>query len=476
MRTNRRVLSCICALIALLFLFSAFPASAAEEADEKPSLEEARAVWFSHLESGLTVLSKDGEMQVGAGSTVKVMAGLLLCEELYEHRHTSVELEGDLWETASPYFSGRCLQLEAGDSTLVEELLYAALCGSYNDAFYLLATYLDGSPDAFVERMNTRADEIGMRNTDFRDLTGIKSGSRTTASDMAKLASVAYENDYYMKLCGTVSYTFSSLHMEEKFFYNNNFLVCQYQQTKYYQSYCTGMSAGSSDDGNCVVTVAEHDGETYICVVLGGLETDTDLYGYHVANRMIEWVYKTYQYLDVVSPESVIGSVPVSVSDTTTEVELYTDETLSAYLPRGAEEEIVYSIRLATPTLEAPFEENTFVGYLAVVYEGRVLGTVKLYTRTGAERSGLIGSLKNIQALAENRALVAGVIFFVVALTAWLVTEYVLQRRRRHRWDKYFSDKMEMPDTLMKERRPDPNRLRAHNSPQNRGQHHRPKK
>ncbi len=467
MRKHRTAAGCICLFFCAYLILLSFPFSAvAAEEIEIPSMKEASAVWFSHVESGILVASKQEAANVGAGSSVKVMSGLLLCEALSGRLGEQILLDDAIWEMASPKFIGHCLKLQRGDIISVKDLLYAAVCGSYNDAFYTLAVYLDGSCDAFLERMNRRGAELGMEHTRFEDATGVVSGSRTTAADMAKLVSVAYQNDLYMTLCQTVSYQFSSVKDPNWSFYNNNALVCQYQETKYYQKHCFGMSAGSSDDGNCVLTVAKHNNETYICVVLGGSTikdgASTEQYGYRIVNRLVDWVYDTYTYMEIVSPNVDICTVPVTVSDMTSEVSLRTKETLSAYLPRTAElgQDIVYSIRLNDEALEAPFEEGTFAGYLAVIYDGRVLGTVKLYTAAGAERSGLISSLLSIQALTQNRAVVAGLLFFIVAITAWIVTEAIIRSRRRHRWDKYFSNKMEDMDVVIRSTTPDPDRLR----------------
>ncbi len=437
----------LCILLFCIFL----PLSGAAEKIQPPSMEEAKAVWFSHLESETLVASKNENENVGAGTAVKVMAGLLFCEQLANQWENSLLLEGDVWTLSSPYFAGHRLELSNGDIINLKDLLYAAICGSYNDAFYILAVHTDGSLEGFVERMNTRAKEIGMKNTRFEDPTGLIDGSRTTAADIALLAKVAYQNELYMQLCNTVSYSFSTLKKQDVECDNRNALICQYDETKYFQKHCNGMSAGStSADGNCVITVAKHENETYICVVLGAQETDAEQFGYRIVNRLVDWVYQTYSYVEIISPDVEICRIPVTVSDRTTEVPVKTDETHFAYLPAHAElgKDITYSIRLINTELEAPFEENTFVGYAAIIYEGRVLQTVRLYTVEGAERSTLISGLKSIQSWFENRAVLAGLAFFVLAITAWLVTESILQRRRRHRWDKYFSEKMEAVDVL----------------------------
>ncbi len=448
---NRKHLSqrIVCFLLVFVFLFALLPFTVFASTPASPSMDEASAVWFSHIESDLLICSKNENANVGAGSSVKVLSGLLFCELLHKRRSEEIYISDELLDFV-PSSSGRSLHIEEGDLITVEQLLYAAVCGSYNDAFYLLAAYAMGSVEAFLELMNARALELGATQTTFSDITGILDGSRTTASDMAKIAFTAYQNELYMSACTTVSFPFSSIKLN-KTIYNRNALVCQYETQKYYNKYCLGMSAGTtSKDGNCVVTVSERNGERYLCVVLGAQETNDVEYGYRIANRLIDWVYATYSYHEVISPNTQICTLPVTVSDMTSEVAVYVKESLYAYLPADVTlgEDVTYSIRLTQTELEAPVQKDQFVGYVAVIYEGRVLGTVSLYTAEGAERSSIISSLKLIESWSKSRSVRAGAIFFVLALASYLSVEYVLYKRRRNKWNRYFSNKVELPDHM----------------------------
>lgn len=440
----------------LLFSLIVVPVFANAETDSSlPSMAEANAVLLYHIERNTVVCSKNEATHVGAGSTVKIMAGLLFCETLADRQSETVMITEELLQ-AVPTSSGYALKIEEGDRLTVRQLLFAAICGGYNDAFYLLSAYTDGSTEAFLQRMNERAQMLGAMQTGYTDLTGISTGSYTTASDLVRIALEAYQNALYMELCNTDAFYISSEKIS-KMIYNRNALISTQggAVTKYYNAYCNGMSAGStSTDGNCVVTVAKHGNETYLCIVLGGQELSGTEYGYKITNRLIDWVYATYAYMEVISPNTEICNLPITVSDMTTELAVRTAESYSAYLPRGAEvgKDVTFSIRLTSTSLEAPVAEGTFVGYVAIVYNGQILKTLSLYTVGSAERSTIISSLKVIQSWTERRAVRAGAVFFVLSVSAWLIIEYVLSRRRHHRWDKYFSNKVEMQDTFLHSR------------------------
>ncbi|MBQ8310119.1 MAG: D-alanyl-D-alanine carboxypeptidase [Clostridia bacterium] len=439
-------------LLCILLLFVSLPFASFAEQAPLPSLKEAAAAYLYHIESESLICSKEENTNLGAGSTVKVMAGLLFCEQLAERQNERVAITAKLLQSV-PSVAGYSLKIEEGDIFTVRQLLFAAICGSYNDAIYILGAYLYGSVEQCIDQMNLRAVELGANQTSFMDVTGINSGSRTTVADLAKITRVAWQNALYMEICNAKSF-YLSTEFFSKTIYNRNALISTQggAVNKYYNEYCNGMSAGStSSDGNCVVTVAKHNKETYLCIVLGGQEIDGDEYGYRITNRLIDWVYATYSYVEVISPEIDVCTIPVTVSDFTTEVRVRTKKAFSAYLPRGAEvgKDVTYSIRLNNTVLEAPVDEDCFVGYIAIVYQNKILETLELYTVERAERSSIASGLKWIQSLTEDRAVRAGFIFFILAISAWLITEYLLARRRRHKWDKYFSDKMEISETFL---------------------------
>ena len=125
-------------------------------------------------------------------------------------------------------------------------------------------------------------------------------------------------------------------------------------------------------------------------------------------------------------------------------------------MPKSIElgKDVTYSIRLTEPQLEAPVQVDQFVGYVAILYEGQILGIAPLYTAGEASRSSLGNGLSAIRSWLENRAVIAGIAFFVIGTATYIIVEYILQRKRHNRWDRYFSDKVELPDYMRTPSRP----------------------
>lgn len=404
---------------------------------ETPTVSEAEAVLFVHLQSETEILSSNKNTPVHAGATVKAMSGLVFCELLEGRTSEWVSITDQMVSGVKGYRYG----FAAGDSLSAKDLLYAAICGGYNDAYRILAYYTCGSPQALLDRMNARAADVGALNTHFADYTGIEDASVTTAADLMKIALSAYKNDFYLSICSAESYTLPATHHKASTkIANRNGLI---SSTKQYLAGCIGICAGTTDGSDALVALANRNGEGYACVVLG-CRSGSGAH-YTVANRLYDWAYRSHTYLKIIDKKDVIARIPVTVSDQVSSLELKTDESFSAYLPAGAEvgKEVTFSIRLSQSSLEAPVEDHTFVGYVAVQYNGANLAMLPLYTSGSAERSSLISMILSAKILTQSRRARAGLVFFILAMGSWVALALIRSYRRRHKWDKYFSDKTE---------------------------------
>ena len=138
---------------------------------------------------------------------IKIMTGLVASEALAGRLQETVTVTRAMVDASS----GFRMYLEVGEIVTAEQLLYAALCGGYNDACVVLAYLVAGSVDAFVAQMNLRAAELGMSSTVYTNPTGMHNDRMvTTVEDSVRLARAAMENETYMRVVSTVKYTMSA--------------------------------------------------------------------------------------------------------------------------------------------------------------------------------------------------------------------------------------------------------------------------
>ncbi len=452
MKRNVRLPVFVCCL---LFLCAAFPISASAATPYPKGLSNADAICIYHIADQRMVFSQNENLPLPAGSLPKVMAGLLACEALGDRQNERITVSNAMISGST----GRCSGiLKDGSEIAVGQLLYLALCGSYNDAYDVLAVVVSGGRESFVERMNERAAELGAGQTVFTDPSGVQDTSRTTAADMVRIALAASENALYMRITSTDRFEISG-----KVFYNPNALLStknslpESERERYtYPERFSGMSAGeTTKGGHCLATVA-HEGESnFICVVLGGKASDEEgrpsTYSYLLTIRLMNWIEDNFSYRQLLDPETAVCSIPVQGTGLRDSVEVIAKESLYAFLPADAT--VSRSIRLAYNSLTAPVTEGMPVGYVALLYEGQVLGTVELYAAESVERSGVSNRLSWVKNLTSSRRVRATLICFAVCTALWIGIEIWLTLSRRHKWDKYFSQKLEAPEELARSER-----------------------
>ena len=220
----------------------------------------ARSAILVDAQTGRVLYEKNADEQSLIASTTKIMTGLLVCEAGELEREISVPPEAAGVEGSSLY-------LQAGERITVRELLYGLMLRSGNDAAVALAEHLAGSEDAFVERMNARAQELGMNDTHFVNCTGLPAaGHLTSACDIALMSRELILHHPDIRQFTTI--WMDSLRNGESLLVNTNKLVRFYPGT-------TGLKTGStSSAGYCISATAEKDGMELIAVVLGGSTSD----------------------------------------------------------------------------------------------------------------------------------------------------------------------------------------------------------
>jgi len=217
-------------------------------------------------------------------SISKVMTALLAVESGKLKEKVTI---GDEISTAH----GSGIYVKKGEVLTLEDLVYGLMLRSGNDASLAIAKYVSGSVDQFVNAMNQKAVEIGMKDTTFYNPNGLddeEEGNYSTAYDMALLMSYAMKNSEFAKITGTKKYKLKT-NMNTYIWYNKNKLLNQYD-------YTTGGKTGFTKKARrTLVTSASKDNLNLVAVTLNDGNDFNDhknLFEYGFAN------YKNYQILE----------------------------------------------------------------------------------------------------------------------------------------------------------------------------------
>lgn len=242
------------------FFAPVFAAEAPQEVSSNtqgPSVS-AQCAAVLHMDTGEVLFMKNGDERRAMASTTKIMTALLTLEEAaVENREVEITREMVLVE-------GSSMGLREGDRLTLRDLAVGMLTVSGNDAANSAAIAISGSRDAFVERMNQRAQELGLENTHFETPSGLDGETHySTALDMAKLAAAAMQNPDFAAIAGSKTAKVTFLSPEKTVTYqNHNKLLSLYEG-------CTGVKTGyTKKAGRCLVSAAERDGVRLVAVTL----------------------------------------------------------------------------------------------------------------------------------------------------------------------------------------------------------------
>lgn len=272
MRIIRTIM--ILALINLL-IFTTFISFASEYDVQASDLVAETAVLINE-QSGQVLFDKNANTPMFPASTTKILTAIIILEDLPLDEVVTIDAQ-------SPYAGGSSIALEPNEQLTVEQLLYALIITSANDAAEALAIHHSGSIEAFAIEMNKRAAEMGAINSNFENPNGLPNPDHvTTAFDLAMIAKHAMKNDMFRKLVTTLRYEIPPTNLKKDTRYlnstnsfyqgmegSNDLITIRGKKVPIAYEYIVGIKRGYTEQAmNCLITSAEKDNKAYISVVL----------------------------------------------------------------------------------------------------------------------------------------------------------------------------------------------------------------
>lgn len=241
-------------------------------------------------ESSFKVLyEKEPELKVPIASTTKMMTALVILEDYNERLNEPVTITREMINV-----DGSDIELRPGEKITVENLLKGLLIYSGNDAAYSLASYLGGK-DEFVEKMNEKAQFLGLDNTHFKDPAGLDDEGYSTAHELAILGTYAMRNITFAEIVKTPNISLASvdgrLTHELK---NSNRMLRSEEQ--FYYPFAIGIKTGFTPAaGHCLVSAAEKDGHRLVAVILNTNE-DTLTASAQESRKLLDWGFTNWEW------------------------------------------------------------------------------------------------------------------------------------------------------------------------------------
>lgn len=305
-------------------------------------------------------------------STTKIMTAILTVEncsldEVATVSHNAVY--------SIPYGYSHA-SLKEGEELTIEQLLYALMLPSANDAAVVLAEHISGSVEEFSKLMNKKAEELGCKNTHFVNPNGIHADNHTsTAYDLALMGQYAMNNDIIRKIAGTKQFTLPATNKytkTDRTFNNTNDLLLS--SSKYYYEGTTGLKTGyTGDAGNCIVATVKKNGFEVLVVVLGGVSTSSGLSERYLdCKTLFDYAFDNYSIKTLNKKNSIFKQVTVyGATEDTQNLNILVKDNIEIFVDNDED------ISVLTPTinlkdkLTAPISANSVVGQITYTYNGK---------------------------------------------------------------------------------------------------------
>lgn len=249
----------------------------------------AKSAILINAETGAVLYAKNANEALAPASVTKVMTLLLVAEALDDG---TIKLDDKI--TISSYASsmgGSQVFLEQGEQFTVDELIKCTVIASANDAAVALAEHVAGSEALFVDRMNARAKELGMRASSFENVTGLDDDvvkHLTSAYDIALMSCELLKHECVMK--------YASVWQDS--IRDGSFILTNTNRLVRYYSGCTGLKTGSTDKAGYCVSATAKRGEMSLIAVIMGAETRDKRN--EAARALLDYGFATYDlYTDM---------------------------------------------------------------------------------------------------------------------------------------------------------------------------------
>ena len=322
---------------------------------------DARSAVLMDADSGKVLFAQSAEQELPPASVTKVMTMLLVLEGVEQGR-ISLEDVVTVSENAAS-MGGSQMYLEPGEQHTVEELLMGVAMVSANDGCVALAEHLCGSVEIFVEKMNFRAKELGMKNSNFVNTNGLPAENHySSAFDIAVMTSELLQHESSHEwLTKKQAIVKIGLPGKEKDFelINSNKLLYQYEGA-------LGVKTGFTQDAMfCLSGAAERDGMRLVAVVLGA---DTSTIRFDETKKLLDYGFANYEnYIIAKKGES---QKKYRVEKATPEnVRAVPEKDCAVLIKKGESESIKTKVEMKS-NIKAPVKKGKQIGEIVVYQKG----------------------------------------------------------------------------------------------------------
>ena len=365
------------------------------DAEKAEAPIKSEAYFLMNVDTDSVIFSKNADKPLKCASLVKIATALVVIENCEDLDAVVTVTESAI--APLKYLYSASADLKVGEQITVRNLLYCMMLKNANDAANVLAEYVGGTIENFVDMMNNRAAEIGCTNTNFTNAHGLdEAGEYTTAYDMYLLTRKSLEYSVLSDMSRVLDYTVPATNLSGERKLNTTFDMIE-EGSRYFYTYARGYKCGMTDEAQrCASFVASKDAHTYIGVILGCPNADTDNCGYkdntalYEARRMLRWAFINLSMTVLAETNSPLVTVPVSLSLDADHIKLVPEKQIQALVLDTVTPESLEYIYDLPEELQAPVAKGQVVGTVEIRYAENTIAKVNLVAGENLSRNGVM--------------------------------------------------------------------------------------
>ena len=333
---------------------------------------EAESAILIEQNTGKVLYEKNANEQLRPASVTKIMSILLIMEAL-DSGKISLDTKISCSEKASS-MGGSQIWLDETESLTVDEMLKAICVVSANDCVVAMAEHLAGSEEAFVEQMNNRAKELGMKNTVFKNCHGIdEDGHLSTSYDIALMSRELLKNHPSVTKYTTI--WMDSLRDGKSELVNTNKLIRTYEGA-------TGLKTGSTSLALYNLSAsATRDNLSLIAVVMKAPSTKIR---FSSAKTLLDYGFNTYKYEKLAEKGSILQSIEIAKS-AEKQINLVFENDSGALLKKDSSNSLEQTVTI-NENITAPITKGDVLGKVTYSLDGETVSEVNLIAENDVEK------------------------------------------------------------------------------------------
>ena len=376
-------------LILLMINFLFIPVVSAEDLK---LAENAKSAILIEASTGEILFEKNADERLVPASMTKMMSMLVIIEAI-ENGDLKWNQEIQVSENASS-MGGSQILLETGEKMSVRDLFKGVAIASGNDAVVALAEAVAGTEDAFVQKMNDKAKELGLKNTNFKNPHGLDTANHySSARDMSLIAKELVKHEKVLEFTSVYEDYLRENTDRKIWLVNTNKLVRFYDGV---DGLKTGFTEGA---GYCLTATAKKDGMRVIAVVMG--EADSKTRNQEVS-EMLDYAFAQYKLENLLEDGYSLGEY--KVYNGKAEFVTVIPKDGATILRKKGEKSSKATYEADVYELKAPLKKGDVVGSLKIKEDGKVIRKVKLTVDKNVKKANYLELLgRNIRDMVTGK-------------------------------------------------------------------------